>query len=142
MASVLLKGRELVISKLDGLKLANWELPIAQIDEIRVIERSSFYHPIAGLVLGIGCLGVGVYFLGTALWNHWPPILFFAPKGGLIWLPLLIGIFTLWHLGKQKKIPWLILHYSGGRMKFPLDTMSMSEAKAIAEDVCKIKGTA
>ena len=135
MATISIKDKDFIINQSYKAKSIIWQIPVQDIKELKVIERSSFYHPIIGAVVGILSLSFALYFIVIGILNHWPLVLFVVPRGGLIWVPLFIGILTLSYLFKSKKIPWIILHSSQDKMKIPVDTMSFSEAKSFIDEV-------
>ncbi len=137
MASIMVDGSDLIIGDLNSSKSTKRQIPIRDIDSMKIIERSSFYHPIIGFIFGIVCLSFAIYTLVIHMLSHSSFVLLLVPRGGLIWVPLAVGIYIFVYLWKSKRIPWIIIHRTQGKMVIPLDKMSLSEAKSFIENISK-----
>jgi hypothetical protein len=135
MADIHIENEHLVVDDLYPSKSTKCQIPIQNIDTIKVIERSSFYHPVIGVVFGLLCLLIASAFIVTGILNHWSPTLYLVPRGGLIWVPLFVGILTFICLFKSRKIPWIILHSNQGDLRIPINSRSFLETCSLAETI-------
>lgn len=114
------------------------EIPRARIESVKVEMRSSFKHPVIGVILGGILVGVPASaFLGDPLGVR-ETILYHLEYLLSAASLFFFGLFLLFPALASRKIPWLVIGTSYGERAFPLQCEITDEFTEFTTVACAV----
>jgi hypothetical protein len=118
-----------VVGVVDGKYLAG-AVSRTAVTAIRLERRTSFKHPIVGLIVGISAMGISFLALAGD-----PTLATPHELVGLLFL-FSVGAYLLWGVLRRRDEPWLVFVLGSSERAFPLKDDLSAEASSLLTQLC------
>lgn len=112
-------------------------ISLEKVQSVEVVKKSSFRHPVVGLIFAGVSFFLTFYFLIVSAARGAIINLFMIPKGigtSILFL-FFFSVFILWELYHSKRIPWLLIETDREEHLIPINDETMQEVVRIFEAI-------